>query len=181
MTCDHCSSAEAIVHIQELDGTTKRSLHLCGACAVELGFLDTDVPGAYLVSGLCKLETNVVTEALAPNPAGETDETDLTCPHCGTTSQDLRTIGRLGCAECYTVYAAILAPSLPSLHRGNRHSGRTPRSSGRDEAASAGRTSVAVLKRELNRAVVSEAYEKAAELRDELRLLGALPREQSAG
>jgi len=49
-----------------------------------------------------------------------------TCPKCGTTQADLHNDGRMGCAECYRVFASEVRRALLVLHGANRHVGKDP-------------------------------------------------------
>jgi protein arginine kinase activator len=79
---------------------------------------------------------------------------------------EFRAQGRLGCARCYTTFQSALGPLLRKLHGAARHVGRTPRTDGRITEL---RRRVETLRAEIERAVRSEEYERAAALRDELR------------
>lgn len=74
----------------------------------------------------CRLPMSIPTEApapLAPSPS---------CPNCGYTVVELQRTGRLGCAFCYGLFAPLLAPRLPLMHRGTRHHGKVPARSAGD-------------------------------------------------
>jgi len=91
------------------------------------------------------------------------------CPFCGLTFSDFRETGRLGCPQCYETYAVHLQKLLRRVHGGTQHVGKVylppdPTSSDRERRLDA-------LKRRLQRAVDSEDFERAAELRDEIRSL----------
>ena len=93
------------------------------------------------------------------------------CGGCGATFADFRKGGRLGCPECYEHLEAGLSPLLERIHGAVRHVGRIPRRLGealkRAHELEACRTQLA-------EAVQREAYERAAELRDQIRALEAL-------
>jgi protein arginine kinase activator len=40
----------------------------------------------------------------------------LTCPTCGLTAIELRDTGRMGCAQCYHVFSAMVAQAVAVLH-----------------------------------------------------------------
>lgn len=40
----------------------------------------------------------------------------LNCPICGLTAAELRDSGRMGCAECYRVFAAMVVQAVAVLH-----------------------------------------------------------------
>jgi protein arginine kinase activator len=85
------------------------------------------------------------------------------CPSCGFTSEDLRKTGRLGCPDCYAVFSEMLADVINDCQKGTQHIGKIPRShkSLRQK----------MLRDLLQKAVESERFEDAAQLRDQLKLL----------
>jgi protein arginine kinase activator len=93
--------------------------------------------------------------------------TELVC-RCGLTQARLRIIGRVGCAHCYTTFAALLKPALPELHNATAHAGKSPaKFAPRVDV----RRRVMALEMAMQRAIKREAYEQAAVFRDELKEL----------
>jgi protein arginine kinase activator len=94
--------------------------------------------------------------------------TAMVCESCGTTHQEFKKGGRLGCEACYHVFRPVLDPLLDGMHAGTKHLGKIP-------SGSASRVkferSVDTLKTELKDAVEGEDYEKAALIRDKLKEL----------
>ncbi|MEY2734480.1 MAG: hypothetical protein RL340_1539, partial [Gemmatimonadota bacterium] len=98
------------------------------------------------------------------------------CAYCGTSLQEFRASGRLGCAHCYAAFDQSLRELLRRVHGATRHAGWRPVPA---EAATAGRPDGAgdlaarldALRGELARAVAAEAFESAAALRDQIRAL----------
>jgi len=93
------------------------------------------------------------------------DSTEKFCEHCGTKFVDFRNSGRLGCPHDYLAFQAELLPLLESIHSSTRHAGKTPRRPSRQFFAQ----ELVRLRKDLQTAVVSEAYEEAARLRDRIR------------
>lgn len=88
------------------------------------------------------------------------------CPYCGTTIEDFRKTGRLGCPQCYPHYEAQLRPLLRRLHGSTQHVGKLY--VGSDSEEEDRHTRLSALRRKLDRAVETEDFEKAAELRDRI-------------
>lgn len=82
-------------------------------------------------------------------------------------------LGRFGCPDCYDNFASRLEPLLRRIQTGNSHSGKVPTKSGEKIQQ---QRRLEALRRELQQAVAEENFERAAELRDEIRTL-----EQNAG
>jgi protein arginine kinase activator len=88
------------------------------------------------------------------------------CPICGITFYEFRSQGRLGCPHDYTAFAAQLEPLILNVHGESEHCGKRPQ---RAPAGSEKRTQVIRLRREMKEAVENENYERASQLRDEIR------------
>jgi protein arginine kinase activator len=103
------------------------------------------------------------TEGETKPPAGS-----MVCESCGTTHQDFKKGGRLGCEACYHVFRPVLDPLLEGMHAGTQHLGKIPTGS---ESRVKFEQSVDVLKKQLLMAIENEDFEKAAELRDQLKAM----------
>jgi protein arginine kinase activator len=82
---------------------------------------------------------------------------------------DFRSTGRWGCARCYTAFEVSMRELLRRVHGNSRHGGRTYQAPQPelDERA----TILGELKERLRRAVESEQFELAADLRDRIRVM----------
>lgn len=92
----------------------------------------------------------------------------LKCPKCGLSYEGFQEIGKLGCSECYRSFRDKLVPLLRRIHGNTRHGGKIPSKAGEDMARA---KELERLKRELEEAVRNEEYERAAEIRDRIKLL----------
>lgn len=157
MVCQHCGENPATFHLTKLEGSELISHDYCEACATLLGHANEVAFPSMLA--------NVVTSA-ARGAAHE----GLTCPHCGITFHEFRRKGRLGCPMDYEVFAEPLDAMLRKMHDNRtRHRGRLPR--GRIDERNVVNERLLHLRRELQEAVESEAYEEAARLRDEIQTI----------
>lgn len=96
------------------------------------------------------------------------------CPVCRFTLEDYRRTNRLGCPDCYT----FLANELSSEQETQEADANAPdaaepaqQDSMQEPAPRARKKSVKALEAELQRAVEREDYERAAELRDEIKAI----------
>ena len=103
-----------------------------------------------------------------PLPPKEERVGAVQCPRCGLLYSAFRETGRLGCADCYSAFQFQLRPLLRRIHGDTRHRGKVPAHDG--EGASRSRQ-VQRLYDELQRAVDREEFERAAEVRDEIKRL----------
>jgi len=178
MLCEYCKTNEAVIFIEESSGSGTRTFRLCKKCAAECGIykegqLHLDIENLIKQSDIEeKLEDDFLPGDI---PVDYTDETDsLKCPRCGLTEDELLSsdgIVRAGCPECYKAFSPLLKPMLGELHRGKTHneaekgSAKTREEKTLDDRRG---SSLKELQKELAHAVGKEAYEKAAELRDQI-------------
>ena len=133
--------------------------HLCESCAAEKG-VDTQPESVNFP----------LTDFLAQmsDEGGEVDTApDVQCSFCGLTFADFRETGRLGCPHCYETFATHLRRLLRRIHGGVQHVGKVYLPP--DPTASEMEKRLEGLRRKLHRAVESEDFERAAELRDQIR------------
>jgi protein arginine kinase activator len=158
MKCDQCDN-QATVHLIEIKGGKKVEKHLCEAHAVEEG-VAVKVSHAPIAELLEKF-----TAKSLPAPSAEAAP-PLSCPACSLTYEQFRKTGLLGCADCYRAFEAALLPLLERAHEGSsRHTGKVPTHAGLGELR---QQRLMQLRRELEVAVATEQYERAASIRDQL-------------
>ena len=158
MKCHFCSNP-ATVHLTRLVKKQKVEVHLCDACAEK--HEKSQAPTADL--SLSSILESLIGQHVSP-VAEELGR--LICPTCGIKYMEFRADGRLGCPADYELFRAGLLPILERIHRATRHVGKVPRRLPPRPAASA---EVLELRQQLRRAVETEHYERAAELRDLIR------------
>ena len=164
MQCCVCKEKPATVHLTQIVGEKMQKLDLCEDCAKAKGINDpTSFAMADLMLGLG------ASQELDPTAGAA----QIKCPRCGFSQADFKKSGRLGCPECYQTFAEGLAGLLKTMHKGTRHVGKAP------EALRQSRETgdrLKLLQKKLNKAVETEDYELAAQLRDEIKVLsGAAP------
>ncbi len=181
MKCDHCD-AEATIHEVVIRNSKQIERHLCEACAIQQG---VEVRPNLKIGDLLH---KVVLEG-EPAPASRPAIKDgVRCGTCGTTFAEFRQSGLMGCAECYRAFEVKLGPLLERAHEGaSHHVGKVP-----CRALAASRTSTpqasallgdeqerlqrtVLLRKQLDDAIASEQYERAAKIRDDLRRLDTAP------
>jgi len=154
MKCHHCES-QATVHLTQIINGQMHKMDLCEACAQEKGVTNPD----NLSIG------SLLSEDQSKVGAGSAS---MTCESCGTTHQDFKKGGRLGCEACYHVFRPVLEPLLDGMHAGIKHLGKVP---SRTVIKKGEQENEERLRSQLKQAVEEENYEKAAELRDRLKKL----------
>jgi protein arginine kinase activator len=165
MLCDNCGSTDAVIHVTQIHNNQMSVRHLCEKCAAAVGVETTEVSTNFpLTDFLAQMGGEEV-----PQAGAETGR----CGFCGLSFADFRETGRLGCPHCWATFEVHLRGLLRRIHGGTSHMGKVylppdPTSSEREKRLEA-------LRRRLQRAVDSEDFERAAELRDQIRALEPTP------
>ena len=186
MKCEQCDS-EATVHELRVVGGKRIERHLCEKCAREKGIaIQPGMSVPELIEKMLEQSVEGTKSAQGQKPRPEPAKA-AACPECGTTYTEFRQSGLLGCPECYKAFEPQLGPLLERAHEGaTHHVGKLPKRAltgprvqvpGKKPAESvlggpeqrAGRA--AALKKQMDEAVRTEQYERAAKIRDELRKL----------
>ncbi|MEW5894295.1 MAG: UvrB/UvrC motif-containing protein [Candidatus Omnitrophota bacterium] len=166
MKCQICQKKKATVHLTELIDDQVTELHICEDCAREKSVqMEQQFGLADLLAGLSDFGKPV---------AAEKPQQALQCDHCGTTYQEFKKHGRLGCSECYQSFRSQLGNLLKKIHGASSHSGKTPKYfKGPEKIQQREQVSnnLDELKQQLQQAVLCEDFERAAELRDKIRAM----------
>jgi protein arginine kinase activator len=164
--CERCNKP-ATVHMTEIANGKPQEVHLCDACAQEAGYVQqSHIPINELLNQFLKTQAQV-SEAPATK-----------CPDCGMTWQEFKDTGLLGCARDYELFLNQLGGVIERAQNGgNHHTGKAVETTARsampkvDDAVKLRQAELNRLKKELARAVEDESYERAAQLRDQIRAL----------
>ena len=166
MKCQQCERP-ATFHITELTGGKPQELHLCEEHART--YL-TAAPQAESSSGSGSMAAELakqVHQMAIGQTAEELAQLDQqACPVCGITFYEFRSQGRLGCPHDYVAFEKQLEPLIVNVHGESEHVGKRPQ---RAAGSSEMRTQLIRLRREMKEAVEAENYERASQLRDEIR------------
>lgn len=157
MLCESCLKKKATVHYTEIIKNQMVKINLCEDCAKEKGIdIYSKFTVADLLSGLTDLE------------GAKTLVEDRECPECGMTYGEFKETGRFGCAECYNTFEEMLATLFEAIHKASRHVGKMPK---RWSKKGAGEVELKTLEDQLDKAVRAEAFEEAARIRDQIKML----------
>ena len=160
--CERCKKAQATFHMTNIDASgAKQESHLCERCAIEEGLMQVAKPAVNI--------TDLLESFVASGKAGASALSNLVCEECGISYVEFRNQGLLGCPNDYDRFEEPLAKLLERAHDGaTHHVGKAPKSLGTQRTA---QQDIHRLKRRLAEAVAAEDYERAAQLRDEIREL----------
>jgi protein arginine kinase activator len=159
--CQICGKNEAKVHFTEIHDNTMSEIHVCERCAKDKGLEQTRQHKMDIADLIATMVDSVTT-------SDEQRVGRVQCPRCGLLYSAFKETGRLGCAECYVAFQFQLRPLLRRIHGDTRHKGKVPARDGQGPSRS---RQIQRLFDELQRAVEREEFERAAELRDEIRRL----------
>lgn len=163
MQCDNCKDRPAAIHLTQIVNNSVTTVHLCEQCAEEKGVQTGASVAKFPLSDFLASMGKGAAKQLPPGGEG------VQCSACGSTLQDFREAGRLGCATCYESFKPHLRDLLRRLHGSSQHVGQQYVLQGQSEGGS--ESTLNDLREQLRRAVEAEHFELAAELRDKIRVL----------
>lgn len=166
MRCQDCNEKDSTVSMTQIVNNEKVILNLCRECAAKRGFhspLDSiPFPLANLLTGM------LTPEFSSKKSTHAVGMPDLTCTQCGLTFSEFSRLGRFGCGQCYHVFREKLQGLLRKIHGSSLHRGKLPPMLSEDGTAIKEQER---LQEELDRAIESEDFERAADLRDKIKSL----------
>jgi len=136
-------------------------MYLCEQCADEKGQISFASPLNLnkFFSGFVGADAN---SHIASQPK------EMVCKKCRMTYEEFQRTGKLGCGECYRTFGERLKSVLKRLHGSVEHNGKVPAVLSKSLNTT---REVERLKELLNKAVQSEEYEKAADIRDRIKAI----------
>ena len=166
MMCQMCGKNPAITHIKTIINGALTEYDLCAECAAEKGynhfFHDFHFDFGDLMSGFIDKNSRFGT---------------VRCSKCGASFAEISESGKVGCMDCYRVFREKLMPTVNRIHGTAKHKGKVPGTAALRIVEPAGKITV-IPKREIEKkrdelkaAIEEQAFEKAAQLRDEIKAL----------
>jgi protein arginine kinase activator len=164
MTCSQCQERDAVMELTQVANGQVTKVHLCEQCAAERGLENAASLGKSPLASYIAAMGQGINDSI---PAGS--DLGFVCKSCGATLQDFRESGRLGCPDCYRTLGEPLRELLRRLHGATRHTGERYGIPGAHPSTESTRSNLE-LREQLKRAIESEDFELAAELRDQLKV-----------
>ena len=167
MICEKCNKNTATVHIVKIENGVKKQLILCKKCA-------SNISDVNLTSKLEEIDglnfQKIINELMGyiTSSKKENEEINTRCNVCGTIYKDIKDKGILGCSECYNTFSNIIIPMIKRIQIDLEHIGRVPKKYGTNIIE---KKKIRELKEELKNSIDIENYERAAEIRDEIKKL----------
>lgn len=164
MLCENCKEKKASVHFSEIKNGIKAEMNLCEDCAKEKNNIslghNLNIPFSIqdIFSSIMNADVDNVFSK----------RSEITCPKCGSTYTRFRNTGKFGCVECYETFKDQVYPLVKRVQGATEHIGKIPKKAAGPMRI---RKNINQLKIELNSAISSEDFEKAVEIRDQIRAL----------
>ena len=161
MRCQLCNKNDATIHLTEITEGIRTEMHICEHCAAEQDItVKSHIP-------INELHSNQLADQPTDEEISGDSEQKLACPICGFTLAQFRKEGVLGCPRDYDVFEKSLQPLIEKAHDGNTtHCGKVPLKTPGDTKK---QMELLNLRQQLEAAVRSEDYERAAEIRDRIK------------
>jgi protein arginine kinase activator len=161
MQCQQCKKT-ATFHITELTGGKPQELHLCEEHARHYLTQSEEEPA--VTPSLAGVLAHQLAVGQTAEELAKLDQ--RSCPVCGITFYEFRNQGRLGCPHDYICFEKELEPLIANIHGDTVHKGKKPK---RGATGTQQRTELIRMRREMKEAIEQENYERAKELRDEIK------------
>jgi len=172
MKCEICHKRDATTAYTHIVDDIKKTLLLCVSCIPEgkgSGEHDASSVGSAIAEDqvgkevptlIKKAKVEFATASPAEGAAAEE------CVGCGMTYEQFKKAGRLGCHRCYEAFSLQLERLLKRIHGADKHCGK-----GRIELREmiVSEDDLNQLEQELKEAVEREDFERAAQVRDQIR------------
>ena len=173
MLCEKCNKNPATVHYRYNDNGSITELHLCSECAQTEGIVSpkgTASKGYTSKFGIGDdyFGSLPFSSLFSQGYSKSQGLSQRVCPGCGLSENELRSGGKLGCAQCYDTFSDIVDVMLRKMHMSNEYKGKAPEGLG-ENMSLAGK--IEKLRAEMQTAVENQEYEQAAKIRDAIRRL----------
>lgn len=161
MLCQNCHRNDAGMHLKRIKNGETYEIHLCTDCAKALGYSD-------MFSSLPSSFASILNTVYREPKLSAIGNKVLHCETCSFTFEDIARTGSPGCPDCYRVFADKLQPLIYKIHGRAAYSGKIPKNATEETKID---FKIDLLKQQLNRAIDDMNFERAAQIRDEIRAL----------
>lgn len=165
MICDICKKNEANIHVTKVINGVKQEFNICEKCAKEKEGLNVGVSNNFPSALTFQNILSGIMDYM--NQSSSIDEkSGPICENCGMTYSEFKKIGLVGCNECYKKFSNTLMPVVKRVQGNIEHTGKVPNKISKELIE---KKKILKLKEELQKAITLEEYERAAEIRDEIK------------
>lgn len=164
MLCQDCGKKEATVSLTQVINDQKVVLNLCQECAEKRGFRN---PLEGVPFPLAEFLSSMLSQAKTKKPGKVAEEV---CSFCGMSFSDFTKTARLGCSNCYLTFKNQLNDLFRKVHNSTQHRGKFPRTI---KGVMKPLWEETKLHEELKKAIQEEDFERAAQIRDQIKALAS--------
>lgn len=171
--CQKCEN-EASVFLKNIINGKVTEAHLCEDCFIKdtanptmTSGTEKEVPQKTGIEQIKEQITAAMQKILPKEKQSESEEGESVkkCPKCGVSGKEMARTGKIGCAYCYDFFGDEIMSIVKRLQDGaTRHTGKAPKTISVEKQ-------IKMLTEAMSAAVVIEDYEKAAQLRDQIKVL----------
>lgn len=165
MKCDSCGKENANIHMTSIVNGVKEEHYYCQQCANQ-----NDQGNGSMFSSMFDdsfFNNQFFANVMYPQSALGNSKA-IACPQCGMTISSFNHQGRLGCDRCYEAFHTQVMPLIKRIHGSTSYEGRIPQRGAADFKVE---QTIKQLRNELIQAVKQEQFERAAQIRDEIKSL----------
>ena len=175
MKCEICHKGDATTAYTHIVDDEKKTLLLCADCLPSEMKVTSDSDPTEPSIGAQSSDGQEIPElkkkakvdfSSAPTTGGMSEKS---CSGCGMDYKQFKKVGRLGCSMCYSAFQSDLGPLLKKIHGADQHHGKNWVAV-KDGSMSSSKVPLPDLRLQLQKAVDKEEFEKAAQIRDLIRL-----------
>ncbi|MDQ2084890.1 UvrB/UvrC motif-containing protein [Herbivorax sp. ANBcel31] len=159
MLCQKCQKRVANIQFTQIINNNKHVVYLCDQCAREEGKFNIGSP----------LSINDFFSGIMGVPYMQSvkqHNSEIKCDSCKMSYNEFEKTGKIGCSDCYKAYGEKLMPLLKRLHGSVQYNGKIP---GRVYSKVKVSREIRKLKEHLDACIKNEEYEKAADIRDQIK------------
>lgn len=156
-----------LIHITDVTQGKGKTTDLCLDCAADYLNKSSEDIASFKAENLIEDFVKFLTAGGKPKKSGIVYP-DKYCPNCRTSLEHIAKHGKLGCSQCYSVFKEELKPLLITAQAGLKHTGKVPKQWKDAQKHVELEERIMEAEVEMQKAIVKEKYEKAAECRDEL-------------
>jgi len=182
MLCQVCKKNDAVVTYTEIINGIKNEKHICKECAEKY----TGFGGTPFIIGDGSLISSLLASVLAHSGNNVSDakaeKVNIACSSCGMTYNDFLKYSKFGCVDCFKTFSPILESYLKKIQGSCEHTGKAPYKTKETVVLKKPETApvptpvkelsrIELLKQQLRKAITEEAYEEAAKLRDQIKVI----------
>ena len=152
MKCQVCDENMATIHLTEIENGVNKEIHLCEECYKEEK-QDAEIETTPSIDDVIKTLLKTMEDGV---------EIKTKCSVCGSSYTDFQENGLFGCSNDYTVFKEGIEPLLEKIHGSAVHKGKVPHINLEEKSIV---EKLLLLRQDLDNAVTSEMFEKAAGLK----------------